>query len=80
MYYPEYRGHGEKMGKIEINIKYCKGCELCTLACVKKYIHIGTEFNQNGYYFAEYCGPEGGCTGCALCAEVCPDAAIEVWK
>ncbi len=68
------------MGKIVINEEYCKGCGLCTLACIKKYIRLGTEFNQSGYYFAEYCGLEGECTGCALCAEMCPDAAIEVWK
>jgi NAD-dependent dihydropyrimidine dehydrogenase PreA subunit len=23
---------------------------------------------------------EGQCTGCTICAEVCPDVAIEVWK
>ncbi len=68
------------MGKIVINEEYCKGCGFCTLACVKNYIKIGTEFNQSGYYFAEYCGFEGECSGCALCAEMCPDAAIEVWK
>ena len=68
------------MGKIVINEEYCKGCELCTMACAKKFIQIGTEFNRNGYYFVEYRGKEGECTGCALCAEMCPDAAIEVWK
>jgi 2-oxoglutarate ferredoxin oxidoreductase subunit delta len=70
----------DALGKIVINEEYCKGCGLCTLACVKKYIKIGTEFNRSGYYFAEYCGLEGECTGCALCAEMCPDTAIEVWK
>jgi 2-oxoglutarate ferredoxin oxidoreductase subunit delta len=70
----------DALGKIVINEEYCKGCGLCTLACMKKYIRLGTEFNQSGYYFAEYCGLEGECTGCALCAEMCPDAAIEVWK
>jgi len=68
------------VGKIVINEEYCKGCELCTLACAKKYIKLGSEFNRNGYYFVEYCDAEGNCTGCALCAEMCPDAAIEVWK
>lgn len=68
------------MGKVVINRDYCKGCELCTAACAKKLLKIGTEFNKSGYYTVEYCGKEGMCTGCALCAEMCPDIAIEVWK
>ncbi|HTP04158.1 MAG TPA: 4Fe-4S dicluster domain-containing protein [Nitrospirota bacterium] len=68
------------MGKVVINTKYCKGCELCTSACVKKLLKIGSAFNKSGYYTVEYCGKEGECTGCALCAEMCPDVAIEVWK
>jgi 2-oxoglutarate ferredoxin oxidoreductase subunit delta len=68
------------MGKVVINREYCKGCELCTAACAKKLLKIGTEFNKSGYYTVGYCGEEGVCTGCALCAEMCPDIAIEVWK
>ncbi len=68
------------MGKIVVNIEYCKGCGLCTIACAKKYITIGGNFNKSGYYYIEYNDPGGACTGCALCAEMCPDAAIEVWK
>jgi 2-oxoglutarate ferredoxin oxidoreductase subunit delta len=68
------------MGKVVINREYCKGCELCTMACAKKLLRIGKEFNKNGYYVIEFCGEEGACTGCALCAEMCPDIAIEVWK
>jgi 2-oxoglutarate ferredoxin oxidoreductase subunit delta len=43
-------------------------------------LKIGSAFNKSGYYTVEYCGEEGACTGCALCAEMCPDVAIEVWK
>ncbi len=68
------------MGKIVINREYCKGCELCTTACVLKLIAISREFNKSGHHPAEFTGPEGSCTGCALCAEMCPDVAIEVWK
>ncbi len=68
------------MGKVKVNIEYCKGCELCTTACAKKLLKIGTQFNKSGYYTVEYCDEEGACTGCALCAEMCPDVAIEVWK
>jgi NAD-dependent dihydropyrimidine dehydrogenase PreA subunit len=24
--------------------------------------------------------PEEQCTGCAVCAEMCPDVVIEVWR
>ena len=47
---------------------------------MKKLLKIGTEFNRNGYYVVEYCGQDNECTGCALCAELCPDVAIEVWR
>ena len=68
------------MGKVVINREYCKGCELCTVACAKKLLKIGMEFNKNGYYVVEYRGKEGDCIGCALCAEMCADVAIEVWR
>ncbi|HSA78463.1 MAG TPA: hypothetical protein VLG72_06360 [Nitrospirota bacterium] len=76
----EGKKRSEYMGKVVINTKYCKGCELCTGACVKKLLKIGSTFNMSGYYTVEYCGEDGACTGCALCAEMCPDVAIEVWK
>jgi len=68
------------MGKVVINREFCKGCELCTTACAKKLLKIGKEFNKSGYFIVTYVGKNGECTGCALCAEMCPDAAIEVWK
>jgi 2-oxoglutarate ferredoxin oxidoreductase subunit delta len=68
------------MGKIVINRDYCKGCELCTTACALKLLAIGREFNRSGHHPVEFTDPEGSCTGCALCAEMCPDVAIEVWK
>jgi len=36
-------------------------------------------FNKGGFFpaFAEY--PEK-CTGCAICATVCPEVAIEVYR
>ncbi len=68
------------MGKVEINTDYCKGCELCTLACARKLLKIGAAFNRNGNYTVEFVDAKGECNGCALCAEMCPDVAIEVWK
>jgi len=68
------------MDKVVINKEYCKGCELCITACAFKLLKTGKEFNARGYYAMEFCDSEGKCTGCALCAEMCPDVAIEVWK
>lgn len=68
------------MANVVINIEYCKGCELCTTACAKQLLHIGARFNKSGYYAVECRDDRGECTGCALCAEMCPDVAIEVWK
>lgn len=68
------------MGKIIINENYCKGCLLCTTACAKKLLRAGEAFTKSGYAAVAYCGEPGECTGCALCAWLCPDGAIEVWR
>ncbi len=66
-------------GKIEIDRQLCKGCGYCVITCPKGIIVIDGEFNSQGYYPAKVANPDG-CTGCALCAQVCPDVAIEVWR
>jgi 2-oxoglutarate ferredoxin oxidoreductase subunit delta len=42
-------------------------------------ILFSQEANSQGFYPAEL-SLEAECTGCALCAEACPDVAIEVWR
>jgi 2-oxoglutarate ferredoxin oxidoreductase subunit delta len=42
-------------------------------------ILFSQEANSQGFYPAEL-SLEEECTGCALCAEACPDVAIEVWR
>ncbi len=65
-------------GKIEINQKWCKGCELCVQACPFGVIEMSDDLNKYGNY-AVALNPEK-CTGCALCAVVCPEIVIEVYK
>jgi len=66
-------------GTIEVHDQYCKGCELCALACPKGLIKMSVDrFTSKGYRPAELHGE--GCTGCAVCAIVCPDAAITVYR
>ena len=67
------------MPRIEVDIKRCKGCELCVVACPYKVIALADKFASTGYYPAVMILPEK-CTCCTLCALVCPDVAIEVYK
>jgi len=46
----------------------------------KKIIVIGNAPNGQGYFTAVWEDDARTCTGCALCAEMCPDIAIEVFK
>jgi len=74
---PEAR-RGKSKGEIRINRDRCKGCGFCIEFCPKKLIIRGTDFNAGGYFAALFLG--GDCTGCTLCAVICPDVAIEVWR
>jgi 2-oxoglutarate ferredoxin oxidoreductase subunit delta len=40
---------------------------------------MSKKLNSKGYHFAEIEHPED-CKGCRQCAEICPDAAIEIEK
>lgn len=66
-------------GKIEINQGLCKGCELCIAFCPKNLIGLSDTLNDAGYIPSEYKGGNE-CTGCASCAIVCPEVAIEVYR
>mgnify|MGYP000995015838 CR=1 FL=1 len=47
------------MAQLKINSEYCKGCNLCVLACKKNVLEIGTESNKKGYrYVAQGKGKE----------------------
>src|SRR6266536_3547320 len=37
-------------------------------------------FNSKGYRPAQLVDPAGMCTGCAVCALICPDTAITVYR
>ena len=58
------------MPKVEINQKWCKGCEICVAFCPKQVLAIegekATVVNQDA------------CIGCKLCELRCPDFAIIV--
>ena len=66
-------------GKIEINQELCKGCELCIHFCPKHLITLSDILNKAGYIPSEF-KETRECTGCATCATVCPEVAIEVYR
>jgi len=81
-------------GKIIINTERCKGCGLCVQVCPKGGIVISKQSNKTGYFPAQPVPSvarsersrtvEGAsntdCTGCCLCAIICPEAIIEVYQ
>ncbi len=67
-------------GKITIREEFCKECHFCLGVCPTGHIAPGAVFNSRGYRPIAI-NPDGeACTGCALCALVCPDIAIEVYR
>ena len=52
---------------------------MCISVCPKKILVVESSFNQKGYAPAGIADEEH-CTGCALCAEMCPDICIRVWR
>lgn len=65
-------------GKILVDQKICKGCELCIVSCPQDALALSQSFNEKGYRFVELISDV--CTGCVNCAIVCPEAAITVYR
>lgn len=74
-----------RRGHIIIFQDTCKGCGLCISVCPRQMIILSDVLNEKGYYPAAFLGAsESGdgrfCNGCATCAIICPDVAIEVYR
>jgi 2-oxoglutarate ferredoxin oxidoreductase subunit delta len=66
-------------GWIEVDDLYCKGCELCVNACPQDVMRMDMErLTAKGYHPAQLF--KDGCTGCGICAIMCPEAAIIVFR
>jgi 2-oxoglutarate ferredoxin oxidoreductase subunit delta len=66
-------------GEIVINQELCKGCGYCVKFCSRGCIIIGDKFNAQGYPVAQFTQVEN-CTACEVCAWMCPESVIEVYK
>ncbi|KJR99769.1 MAG: hypothetical protein VR68_08520 [Peptococcaceae bacterium BRH_c4a] len=58
---------------MDINIRWCKGCNLCVTICPKGILSL----DELGKITVDK--PEE-CIGCGLCEGTCPDFAIKVVK
>jgi len=69
----------QQLGYIKILDERCKGCELCIPACPVEIIRLEPRVNSKGYNLV---GVEDmtKCIACNLCAWICPDRAIEVYR
>jgi 2-oxoglutarate ferredoxin oxidoreductase subunit delta len=63
---------------LRIVVDRCKGCELCVAACPKDVLALDpVAVNLLGYHPVRLLDA-AGCTSCAFCARVCPDAVFTV--
>lgn len=67
------------MAKVEIRNESCKSCGYCVKFCPKGVLSIGKEVNMKGYQYVVAENMDR-CIGCKMCASICPDAAIEVYR
>lgn len=67
------------MPKVVIRTESCKSCGYCVRFCPKNVLVVGSKVNSKGYEYIIPATP-AACIGCKMCAVICPDAAIEVYK
>ena len=67
------------MAMVEIRSESCKSCGYCVKFCPKGVLVIGGQVNSKGYEYVEARNMDM-CVACKMCAIMCPDAAIEIYK
>jgi len=67
-------------GDIVVNERHCKGCGYCVKFCARGCIsQPGDRFSQQGYLLPAFSDPSR-CNACGVCAWMCPDQAIDVFR
>lgn len=73
-----------RKGSIVVNRERCKGCHICLDWCPLGLISVSPDLNRKGYQPARFndrkSEEDKTCTGCTMCATVCPEVAIEVYR
>ena len=67
------------MAMVKVIAERFKSCGYCVKACPKQVLAVGNNVNSKGYEYVETVNQEA-CVACCMCARICPDAAIEVYK
>lgn len=67
------------MAKVVVISERCKSCQYCIKFCPKNVLALGTNVNSKGYEYVEAVN-EDACIACCMCARMCPDGAIEIYK
>ncbi len=66
-------------GTIVVDENLCKACELCVESCPQHVIGLNADIiTPRGFHPAHLV--QDDCTGCGICALVCPEAAITVYR
>lgn len=60
-----------KKFSVDINRKWCKGCNLCIEICPKKVLELDAEVKCTA-------PRQDDCIGCRQCDNICPDMAITI--
>ncbi|MCB9557608.1 MAG: 4Fe-4S dicluster domain-containing protein [Deltaproteobacteria bacterium] len=68
-----------QLGYIEIIDNRCKGCDLCIPECPVEIIVKSSRVNRRGLNVVEV-SEMSKCIACNLCAMICPDRAIDVYR
>lgn len=68
------------MGRVVVNFERCKGCSYCVISCKRNALFIDLSRRNRGGYPVVALAEDQQCSGCALCAEVCPDVVLEVYR
>ena len=67
------------MPKISIDKEKCKGCFLCVSFCPKGAVVPEEKLNRKGIKPAGF-KKGAACLACAMCAVICPDCCITVYR